>query len=127
MRFYNSQHGFYCGVDLHAKTLLVCVVDSPGEKRVHKNLQCQDVDTLLAALQPSRSNLVVGCESAFNCEHLNHGSPSKPSFVGDLQTPRFYSVRVGHFRSTVGCLWEGGRQASSKRWFSVRPGIRMGK
>ena len=27
MRFYRQQHGFYCGVDLHARTLHVCVVD----------------------------------------------------------------------------------------------------
>lgn len=66
MRFYNSQHLFYCGVDLHAKTLHVCVVDSQGEKRLHKNFQCKDIETFLEALQPFRDNLVVGCESTFN-------------------------------------------------------------
>ncbi len=66
MRFFNSQHQFYCGVDLHAKTLHVCVVDSQGKKCPHRNFQCQDVDTFLKALQPFRDNLVVGCESTFN-------------------------------------------------------------
>ena len=26
MRFYQLQYGFYCGVDLHARTMHVCVV-----------------------------------------------------------------------------------------------------
>jgi hypothetical protein len=26
MRFYNQQHPFYCGVDLHAKTMHLCVL-----------------------------------------------------------------------------------------------------
>ena len=30
MRFYQQQHGFYCGVDLHARTMHVCVVDAEG-------------------------------------------------------------------------------------------------
>ena len=70
MRFFNSQHQFYCGVDLHAKTLHVCVVDSQGEKRLHKNCQCQVVDSFLEALQPFRFNLVVDCESTFNRDWL---------------------------------------------------------
>lgn len=31
MRFYKQQHQFYCGVDLHAKTMHVCVVNQAGE------------------------------------------------------------------------------------------------
>src|SRR5262249_38593996 len=31
MRFYNQQHGFYCGVDLHARTLSLHVLDAPGK------------------------------------------------------------------------------------------------
>ena len=30
MRFYNQQHRFYCGVDLHARTLSVCILDATG-------------------------------------------------------------------------------------------------
>ena len=30
MRFYNQQHGFYCGVDLHARMLAVCILDEHG-------------------------------------------------------------------------------------------------
>jgi hypothetical protein len=27
MRFYNHAHRFYCGVDLHARTMYLCIVD----------------------------------------------------------------------------------------------------
>jgi hypothetical protein len=30
MRFYNQQHRFYCGIDLHARTLAVCILDADG-------------------------------------------------------------------------------------------------
>ena len=30
MRFYNQQHQFYCGVDLHARTMYLCVLDAAG-------------------------------------------------------------------------------------------------
>ena len=30
MRFYSQQHRFYCGVDLHTRTLSLCVLDSAG-------------------------------------------------------------------------------------------------
>src|SRR5262245_29251486 len=31
MRFYNQQHRFYCGVDLHARTLSLHVLDAEGK------------------------------------------------------------------------------------------------
>jgi hypothetical protein len=27
MRFYTGQHRFYCGVDLHARTMCLCILD----------------------------------------------------------------------------------------------------
>ncbi|MEX0586558.1 MAG: hypothetical protein WD176_07940 [Pirellulales bacterium] len=41
MRFYQTQHPFYCGVDLHTKTLHVCIVDQAGAVLVHRNLPAQ--------------------------------------------------------------------------------------
>lgn len=67
MKLYNKQHPLYCGIDLHAKTLHVCVVDQQGEKRLHRNFQCQHADRLFSQLdQFGTDNLVVGCESTFN-------------------------------------------------------------
>jgi hypothetical protein len=30
MRFYNQTHRYYCGVDLHARTMYLCILDSAG-------------------------------------------------------------------------------------------------
>ena len=30
MRFYNRQHRHYCGIDLHVKTMYVCILDGVG-------------------------------------------------------------------------------------------------
>ena len=64
MRFYTSQHAFYCGVDLHARTMYVCVLDAAGEVRLHRNLPCRP-DAFLQAIQPFREDLVVGVECLF--------------------------------------------------------------
>lgn len=64
MRFYTSQHAHYCGVDLHARTMYVCVFDSAGEVRLHRNLPCRP-DAFLQAVQPFREDLVVGVECLF--------------------------------------------------------------
>ena len=37
MRFYTQQHPFYCGIDLHARTMYVCIVNHNGEILVHHN------------------------------------------------------------------------------------------
>src|SRR5437899_2250368 len=33
-----EQHRFYCGVDLHARTMYVCVLDQAGNIVLHKDL-----------------------------------------------------------------------------------------
>ncbi|MCA9064744.1 MAG: IS110 family transposase [Planctomycetaceae bacterium] len=67
MRFYNQAHEFYCGIDLHAKTMHVCVVDHGGKKHVHRNFDTKEPDIFLEVLAPYRKrNLILGCESTFN-------------------------------------------------------------
>ncbi len=63
MRFYKGQHRYYCGIDLHARTLYLCVLDSQGEVRLHKRLRCER-EALLHALEPYRSDLVVGTSAS---------------------------------------------------------------
>ncbi len=31
MRFYTQQHGYYCGIDLHARTMYVCITPAGQE------------------------------------------------------------------------------------------------
>lgn len=66
MRLYNTQHKFYCGIDLHANNLYVCVIDSAGNKLLHQNFLVRETKKLLAALEPFAADLVVACESTFN-------------------------------------------------------------
>ncbi len=64
MRFYTGQHRYYCGIDLHARTLYLCILDCQGKIRLHKRLRCER-EALLRALEPYRSDLVVGSECIF--------------------------------------------------------------
>ncbi len=67
MKFYNQQHEFYAGVDLHSNCLHVCVLDHQGRKQLHRNFRTTQIDRLQVQLQPfSRADLVLGCESTFN-------------------------------------------------------------
>lgn len=61
MRFYCHQHPFYCGIDLHARNLYVCIIDDAGEIIVHKNINANP-NSLLALLEPYIGNVVVGVE-----------------------------------------------------------------
>ncbi len=64
MRFYNQQHRFYCGVDLHARTMYLCILDEAGQVVYDKNLAA-DPDAFLKAVAPFRDGLVVGVECLF--------------------------------------------------------------
>lgn len=65
MRFYKQLHQFYCGVDLHAKTMHVCIVNQAGEILTHRNIKTRP-DALLRLIEPYREGLVVGVECMFS-------------------------------------------------------------
>src|SRR5205809_6478387 len=60
MRFYNQQHRFYCGVDLHARTLSLCIFDADGSTVFHDSIAASPA-AFLKAIKPSRDGLVVAC------------------------------------------------------------------
>jgi len=64
MNFYRQQHKQYCGIDLHARALYVCILDQRGTKLVHKNLPTTP-EAFLRILAPYRDDLVVGVECRF--------------------------------------------------------------
>jgi len=39
MRFYTKQHRYYCGIDLHARSMYVCILDNEGNTLVHQNIK----------------------------------------------------------------------------------------
>ena len=61
---YTGQHRFYCGVDLHARTLFTHVLDHKG-KTVFEQDRPADPAAFLKAIQPYRKDLVVGVECMF--------------------------------------------------------------
>lgn len=65
MKFYNSKHKYFCGVDLHAKSMYVCVMDNDGEVKLHRNIRT-DSKYFLKILQPYREDLVVAVECMFS-------------------------------------------------------------
>ena len=64
MRFYTNQHPFYCGVDLHARTMSLCVLDSAGQVRLEETTGTGP-HRFLGMVQPFRSGLVVAAECVF--------------------------------------------------------------
>ena len=61
MNFYNNTHPYYCGIDLHAKTLYVCILDQEGNTCLHKEIAASP-EKLQALLEPYMGNIVVGVE-----------------------------------------------------------------
>jgi transposase len=64
MKFYTQQHKFYCGIDLHARTLYVCILNQAGETVLHRNMKT-DPALFLKVIAPYREDLVVAVECIF--------------------------------------------------------------
>jgi transposase len=64
MRFYTKQHQFYCGIDLHARTMYLCILNQDGEIVLHRNMQAAP-EPFLKAVAPYRDGLVVAVECIF--------------------------------------------------------------
>ena len=65
MRFFTQRRTFYCGIDLHAKKMFVCILNDDGEIVLHRNLPT-DADALKRTLAPFRDGLVIGVECMFS-------------------------------------------------------------
>lgn len=61
MRFYTNLHPYYCGIDLHARSLYVCIIDDQGETIVHKEIKANPL-ALFKLLEPYIGNIIVGVE-----------------------------------------------------------------
>lgn len=64
MRFYTRQHRHYCGIDLHVKTMYLCILDAAGEVLVHRNVAATP-EALLTTVAPYRDDLVVAAECMY--------------------------------------------------------------
>lgn len=61
MRYLSATAASYVGVDLHARTLFVCVLDAAGTVRLARNMPAKP-EPFLRAVEPYRPDLLVGCE-----------------------------------------------------------------
>ncbi len=114
MRFYTLSHAFTCGVDLHGRTMYVCVLDRDGQVVLHRNMPCEPA-AFLATIAPFREDLVVACECIFTwywladlCQdngivfvlghalgmRLIHGTKSKTDRIDSLKIAQL--LRSGH-------------------------------
>jgi transposase len=64
MRVYTQLHRCYCGIDLHARTMHLCVLDQQGSILLDKNIAARP-ETFLKVIAPFREDVVVGVECMF--------------------------------------------------------------
>src|SRR5262249_23166257 len=59
-----TQHPLYCGINLHARTMYVCLLRQDGEVVLRRNMKAGP-DVLLTALAPYRDQIVIAVECVF--------------------------------------------------------------
>jgi len=69
MRFYNTQHPFYCGIDLHARAMDVGILNQAGETLRHRHRQTTP-EALLKVIAPYRPAIVVAVACRFTWDWL---------------------------------------------------------
>ena len=108
MRFYNRQHRHYCGIDLHVKTMYVCILDATGQVLVHRNVASTPA-ALLEVVAPYREDLVVAAECMFTwywladvCAAegiafvLGHALAMKAVHGGKAKNDKLDSFKIAH-------------------------------
>jgi len=65
MEFVSIQKEFYCGVDLHAKSMFVCIMNARGEIISHRNMP-NEFSIFMKVIEPYCYSIAVGVESTFN-------------------------------------------------------------
>jgi len=84
MKFYTTTHQYYCGIDLHARVMYLCIISSDEETVLHKNMKAEP-EAFLKAIQPYRSDIVVGVECIFTWY-----------WIADLCAAKGISFVLGH-------------------------------
>lgn len=64
MRFYTHHHKYYCGIDLHATMMYVCITDESGTVLLHKNLRTNPQE-FTRVIEPYTEDLAVAVECVF--------------------------------------------------------------
>ena len=85
MRFYTQQHQFYCGIDLHARTMHVCIMNNEGKILTHKNM-ATTAENLIDVIEPYRSDAIL--------VHVNSGRYSTDHCCAFLRDSNLLSMPV---------------------------------
>ena len=64
MRFYTQYYKHYCGIDLHTKSMYVCIINADGEIEFHQNAPVS-TDVLLDIITPYLPDIVICVECIF--------------------------------------------------------------
>ena len=64
MRFYTQEHRHWCGIDLHSRSMYVCILNQRGEIVRHKNMIAAP-ESFLKTIASFRDDLVVAVECIF--------------------------------------------------------------
>lgn len=60
-----QQHKYYCGIDLHAKSIYICILDSNNEIKFNKNVKTNP-ESLLKTVKPFQDDIVAAVECMFS-------------------------------------------------------------
>ena len=61
---YTTQHQAYCGIDLHARSMYICILNQDGEILLHRNMTASP-EPFLKAITPYRAAMVVAVACLF--------------------------------------------------------------
>lgn len=64
MNFYTQQHKYYCGIDLHAKSMYLCILNQEGGIVLQRNIRT-DPRVFLNTIERYREDIVVAVECIF--------------------------------------------------------------
>lgn len=64
MKFYTQNHMHYCGIDLHARSMYLCILNHDGKILAHRNTPTSP-EHFLKVVAPFREDLVVAVECIF--------------------------------------------------------------
>ena len=64
MKFYTQNHMHYCGIDLHARSMYLCILNQDGKILAHRNTPTSP-ENFLKVVAPFREDLVVAVECIF--------------------------------------------------------------
>jgi hypothetical protein len=83
MEYIRIDKQYYCGVDLHANLIYVCVMRKSGKVVLHQEITTE-FPKFLKAIKPYLSSIAVCAESSFNWYWLADGCAKHkiPFFLG---------------------------------------------